>query len=577
MDKLNTTNSHSARRMNREERPVHPCTRDLVFSLATCSSLVVLGSWTLMAGGCGTTAKTNEQRLSQRRNDGTTTVATNNGSKSKSSDSTTESATISGQETLGEQLASTVDADRAALGRMQANRQQQGNSNWNSNSNTNSNTSTSEASFTPGEAPGTDTATLIASSAPHAKTYLPNGQVAMVGTDPNAMPPSTATQNNPQAIAMNNAGRANWNGSNNGNQNWNNNGSATASAFAPTNDNSALLASAQPKAKTYLPNGQVAMVGADPNALPVTSTNRNSTQTLASSAGTANSNANGNASGNWNGKPNTGNSTLASSASTKSGSSARANSSLELTQEIPTDPMELSKLLASTFARAGADTSNPVRTWFIFSSLAVSNPDLTLPEGFGHDLLPEERERVISAHAGFVALGRSFRDGATQIDPSTRQLLLTALGADPSLSIPKADLCTKVAGFGDYSPMARRRFLAGSTSRVIVYSELDGFKSQVKDGQWITRLATRVTIEPKQGGVANPLWTRSPEWTEVVDSSENRRNQFFLGEIVPIANNIPVGSYNMKLEVKDLATGSTTWTMLPIDVLDERAFVDQAD
>jgi hypothetical protein len=110
-----------------------------------------------------------------------------------------------------------------------------------------------------------------------------------------------------------------------------------------------------------------------------------------------------------------------------------------------------------------------------------------------------------------------------------------------------------------------------------VYSELDGFKSQVKDGQWITRLATRVTIEPKQGGVANPLWTRSPEWTEVVDSSENRRNQFFLGEIVPIANNIPVGSYNMKLEVKDLATGSTTWTMLPIDVLDERAFVDQAD
>ena len=67
MDKLARTES-SPRRTTREERPVHPCTRDLVFSLATCGSLFVLGSWSLTAVGCSAQAKTNEQRTAQRRN-----------------------------------------------------------------------------------------------------------------------------------------------------------------------------------------------------------------------------------------------------------------------------------------------------------------------------------------------------------------------------------------------------------------------------------------------------------------------------------------------------------------------------
>jgi hypothetical protein len=215
-----------------------------------------------------------------------------------------------------------------------------------------------------------------------------------------------------------------------------------------------------------------------------------------------------------------------------------------------------------------------VRVWFVYSSLAVSNPEIELPQGWDNDLIPAERERVIAAYNGFTALGRAFRDGDAQVDGSIRQALIAALTGEPALTIPKVDLCTKVTGFGDYAPVSRRSFLAGAPNRVIVYSELDGFKSHLENGKWTTRLATRVSIVPANGGNTSNFvaWSRTPEWTEVIDTSDSPRSDFFLGEIIPIASNLKVGNYNLRVEVKDLATGAVTSQVLPIEVLDERTF-----
>jgi hypothetical protein len=72
-------------------------------------------------------------------------------------------------------------------------------------------------------------------------------------------------------------------------------------------------------------------------------------------------------------------------------------------------------------------------------------------------------------------------------------------------------------------------------------------------------------------------WSRTPEWTDVVDAADAPRCEFFLGEIIPITSSLAVGNYRVKVEVKDLATGVMTETFLPIELLDERAFAAVAD
>jgi hypothetical protein len=136
MDTLAKTDSSPTRRSNSALHPaVHPCTRDFMFSLVTCGSLVVMGSWSLTAIGCSAGAKTNEQRTAQRRSDGTnTTIADKNAAKNAAlgkgqlSARGPDSATTEADSTVIQNLAATVDNDRAALATMSNQRKYTGTS-----------------------------------------------------------------------------------------------------------------------------------------------------------------------------------------------------------------------------------------------------------------------------------------------------------------------------------------------------------------------------------------------------------------------------------------------------------------
>jgi hypothetical protein len=508
MDKLVRTDSSLARRISREERPVHPCTRDFVFSLATCGSLFVLGSWSLTAVGCAAGAKTNEQRTAQRRNMNPVSaekIAAKTAAKNAamgikaSAPQTAANGAVVTNPVVADGALSSLDSEQSVLNKMAAR--------W-AKSGAVDPTTTSATSVTQTNAPSVQA--MLSSTAPNTKTYKNDGTPVMLGWNQGAdTQQGDATNWGP---APHSRTGSNWNGSQNGT--WTGNALAGNTTF----------------------NGKSGWTG---------------------NTGNSGNFANGFASGN----------------------NAQANSTLAVANNTnesalnPNDPMQLSKLLANAFAQAGSGSMDPLRVWFIYSSLAVSNPDITLPEGWGADLLPAERDRVQAAFAGFSALGRAFRTGANEVDSATRQALVAALAGEPALTIPKVDLATKVAGYGDYSPVSRRSFLAGGNNRVIVYSELDGFKSHLENGKWTTRLATRVSIVPTNAPNATTIaWSRTPEWTEVVDTSDAPRCEFFLGEIIPIANSLAAGNYHVKVEVKDLATGATTSSYLPIEVLDERAF-----
>ena len=545
MDKLARTES-SPRRTTREERPVHPCTRDLVFSLATCGSLFVLGSWSLTAVGCSAQAKTNEQRMSQRRNLNPVTPeqiaakeAAKNAAMFKTKPTNAKMATKSGSTTTtGSTTTAPVTLTTATA------------------------TATQPAvtSLTPIL---DDNCNPLAENADNVLAHQPNSYLSKKKTIPNTTAPMLT---------------------------------AYTTSPLPEQNDTVMLSSSFTKEKYYMPNGMVALRSwsGGPTS-PWNSSNTAGTTTgnwvgSGWNAGTSTGTSTG--TGNWNG---TGATTVASTGSTttsttafttnRTGSPSNAvatNSNTKFGTGNTTagntttgNTTELSQLLANAFAANSEGTMDPMRVWFIYASLAVSNPDIKLPEGWSNDLVPAERDRVLAAHAGFAALGKSFRDGATNVDTSTRQALIAALTGEPALTIPRVDLCSKVVGYGDYSPIGRRNFLQGSNNRVIVYSELDGFKSNLENGKWTTRLATRVSIIASNGN--SSAWSRTPEWTEVVDTADNRRNEFFLGEIIPINANLAMGNYFVRVEVKDLTTGATTSSIVPFKVLDKQAFAAAGD
>lgn len=252
----------------------------------------------------------------------------------------------------------------------------------------------------------------------------------------------------------------------------------------------------------------------------------------------------------------------------------QANAALELPPAVPTDPKELTRLLAESLVRASGESETPLTQWFAFAALAVGNPDLPLPDEFGADLLESERERVRKAHAAFAALGKALQSG-TALDKSAQEDLLAALATGPRMSIPKLDLCTRVEAFGRYNAIANRRFLAGANPRFIVYSEVDGFTSALEEGRFVTRLATRVSIETERDGVE--VWQRSPEWTGSIDASEVRRGEFFLCEIVQLSEHLSVGGYRLKVQIRDEATGEIAVHALPFHVVADPAMVSVGD
>ena len=248
------------------------------------------------------------------------------------------------------------------------------------------------------------------------------------------------------------------------------------------------------------------------------------------------------------------------------------NGALQLpppTPPAPTTAPELAKLLAESLAKQSAESSAPLREWLAFAALAVTNPSLELPADFAVDLLPSERERVEKAHAGFAALGAALAGGAESLDRAVADRLIAALTGGPKLTIPKVALCTRVEGFGRYTPLANQKFLARANTRFIVYTELAGFTSDLADGNFVTRLATRVSIQSERDGI--DVWQRSPEWTPVVDSSGVRRSEFFLCEIVPMSEYLSVGSYQLKVEVRDESTGAIATSTVPIHIVADPA------
>ena len=144
--------------------------------------------------------------------------------------------------------------------------------------------------------------------------------------------------------------------------------------------------------------------------------------------------------------------------------------------------------------------------------------------------------------------------------------------ADAGLRISKLALATRVAGFGKIDPIPEQRMLAGRSQQVIVYTEIAGFGHREvtdRDPRESRDRGDRYAVDVTQelllyhAGPDELLAWHRPR-ARVIDTSGNRRRDFYIVHQIELPSSLTVGSYTLKVRLRDETTGAEAEGTLPI-------------
>jgi hypothetical protein len=181
----------------------------------------------------------------------------------------------------------------------------------------------------------------------------------------------------------------------------------------------------------------------------------------------------------------------------------------------------------------------------------------------------EEVQEIMQAQIKALMSARS----SAKRDPSSwanRQMesieaLRNLVRTRADLRVPRIVLCTAIESFGRYEPIDPCEFKAGEKNRVLVYIEVENFKSeQTAEGKFRTLLSIRQSLLTKSG---EEKWSAKDD--NIEDLSRQRRNDFYL-TVGPLAipKTLEPGDYAFKIEVEDmlgqkLNSGVVKFKMVP--------------
>jgi hypothetical protein len=237
---------------------------------------------------------------------------------------------------------------------------------------------------------------------------------------------------------------------------------------------------------------------------------------------------------------------------------AAASSEAPVAPVAPTAVSDTARSLADAITAALQTNAGPVGesrpvTKAVAAALsAIADPAKSFDVTAFDDLEDEEREFVVRLHDASAAVGRDLADGKP-IGEAVAKLAEAIKAVEPErpLLVKRSEFATKVEGFGQLNPIGNRRFLPGRNNQVIVYTELDGFTSERNEkNEWVTNLATKIQILAKHDGTE--VWSRN--WQAVTDVSSVRREDFFVCEKVTLSEFLTIGTYVLKVSVRDERT-----------------------
>jgi hypothetical protein len=202
--------------------------------------------------------------------------------------------------------------------------------------------------------------------------------------------------------------------------------------------------------------------------------------------------------------------------------------------------------------------------------------DLEMPgSALGGKLSVEDRRALTDARDRILAQPGAANEGLVRT--------LARLAPPAALKISRSVLCTKVDGFGRYVPFNTDTFIVGRPLRAIVYIELDGFMARpacegdpVQPGlslgeQASVELSQSLTLYHDPSGLQ--AW-RCPAKT-AIETSRNKRKDFYLIQTIELPATLTVGRYNLKVTVKDKSSGGEAEAVLPVNVVADASAVVQ--
>lgn len=196
----------------------------------------------------------------------------------------------------------------------------------------------------------------------------------------------------------------------------------------------------------------------------------------------------------------------------------------------------------------------------------------------------EDEGLLSTAELASLNAARTFFDGLRTeggiADPARVSDVLERIQRDlaeqAGLRIARAELCTRVLGYGRYETFPANRFIAGRPQQIIVYAEVDGFahnETVGDDGD--TRFEVELSQRLELYHVADDLntWNRAAETDKTV--SRNRVRDYYLINQVTLPANLTIGRYHLKVVMRDRIGGNLAEAIIPIEIVaGTRAGVD---
>lgn len=178
------------------------------------------------------------------------------------------------------------------------------------------------------------------------------------------------------------------------------------------------------------------------------------------------------------------------------------------------------------------------------------------------DVMDEEVAEILEAHIRALLAARSSvgRDAATwaQTQLNAIESLHASVRARADLQVPRIELCTAIDGFGLYEPIEPAEFVVGRQNKVLLYIEVDNYKSdRTAAGMYRTLLTVRWSLLSKDG---QELSSHTDKHIE--DLARGRRRDFYLtiGPL-PIPRSLSAGEYILKAEIEDEIAGKINSNM----------------
>jgi hypothetical protein len=140
------------------------------------------------------------------------------------------------------------------------------------------------------------------------------------------------------------------------------------------------------------------------------------------------------------------------------------------------------------------------------------------------------------------------------------------------MRVTAAALCERVMGFGQYTPLNSGRFLQGRAQRAIVYIEVANFghrpieQTQTGD-RWIVNLSQALQLYHDADGTL--AWSRPEE--EIIETSRNKRRDFYLVNDITFPPTLTIGAYRLKVIMRDKVSGQVEERVIPFEVVADAA------